>query len=363
MPKRLSSDKVLFATVAVLTVAGILMVGSASYYVAMKQTGSSYHFLVRQIVFGIVGMFLLYVIMNRDYRIYKKRWFIHTLLISIYALLLFVLTMPPINGTHRWIPLGFFSIQPSEFAKLAAIFFIAYWLERKKESSNELKEMYLPCMAVVGTMALLIIAEPDLGTAFSLMLTTCILFFLAGIRYKYIAFVAAVGSAVLAIMVIFTPYMIRRVISFLNPEADPLGDNYQLIQSLIAIGSGGITGKNFGAGQQKALFLPEPHTDFIYSVIGEELGLIGAIALLIAFLIILWRGVRIAVRAQDLFGYYIGMGITSMIVIQALLNIAVATGLVPTKGMTLPFISYGGSSLLVNLIGVGVILNISQHSS
>jgi cell division protein FtsW len=300
--------------------------------------------------------------MNRDYRIYKKKWIIHSFLVGIYALLLIVFTMPPVNGTQRWIPLGLFSIQPSEFAKLAAIFFVAYWLDQKKDSMDELKEVYAPCLAVVGTMALLIVLEPDLGTAFSLMLTTCILFFLAGIRYKYISIIGASALAVLAVMIMIAPYRIVRIISYLNPGGDPRGSNYQLINSLVAIGSGGITGKNFGAGLQKAFFLPEPHTDFIYSVIGEELGFIGTMLVLAAFFIILWRGVRISVRTQDRFGYFVAMGITSMIVIQALLNIAVAIGLVPTKGMPLPFISYGGSSLLANLIGVGVLLNISQHS-
>ncbi|MEW5806441.1 MAG: putative lipid II flippase FtsW [Acidobacteriota bacterium] len=363
MPKKLSSDKVLFITTTVLSIFGILMVGSASYYVAMKQMGNSYHFLIRQIIFVLAGMLLLYLIMNLDYRIYKKKWFINIFLIVTSALLLFVLTMPPIHGTRRWFSLGFFSIQPSEFAKLAAIFFVAYWLELKQHRQNDLKEIYGPCLLVVGGMSLIIAIEPDFGTAFILLLISGIMFFLAGMRYKQITIIGAAGLAAMALMVATAPYRISRIFAYLSPDADPLGSGYQLNQSLIAIGSGGITGKHFGSGQQKAFFLPDPHTDFIYSVVGEEFGLIGAVLVVVAFLVLLWRGVISSARIHDLFGYYLGMGITSMIVVQAFLNIAVATGLVPTKGITLPFISYGGSSIIVNLIGAGILLNISQHSS
>ncbi len=363
MPKKISSDRILFSTVAILSVFGILMVGSASYYVAMRYTGNPYHFLIRQMIYVITGMLLLYFIMNIDYRIYKKNWFVALSILAVSFLLIITLMGPEVNGTRRWIDLGFFYIQPSEFAKLAIILFIAYQLEKKKDSINDPLIAPIPCLCVVGFLSLLIAFEPDMGTAFILLMITFIMFFLAGLKYKYIAIAGLASLLAVIVMILIAPYRIIRILSFLNLRSDPLGADYQLEQSLIAIGSGGLTGKNFSAGLQKAYFLPEPHTDFIFSVIGEELGLLGAFVIISAFLIILWRAIRASIRTQDLFGYYIGVGITSMIVLQALINIGVALGLLPTKGMPIPFISYGGSSLFASFIGVGILLNISQQSA
>lgn len=363
MPKKITSDRTLFSTVVILSVFGILMVGSASYHVAMKFTGNPYHFLIRQMIYVIVGMFLLTFVMHIDYRKYKNKWFIAFSILSASVLLIMALMGPEVNGTRRWIDLGFFNIQPSEFAKLATILFIAFQLEKKRDNINNLLIAPIPCLSVIGFMSLLIAFEPDMGTALILLMIAFIMFFLAGLKYKYVTYTALSGMAVIIIMILFAPYRIVRILSFLHWRSDPLGADYQLVQSLIAIGSGGLIGKNFSAGLQKAYFLPEPHTDFIFSVIGEELGLIGACLVVAAFLIILWRAIRASVRAQDLFGYYIGIGITTMIVLQALINIGVVLGLLPTKGMPIPFISYGGSSLFASFIGVGILLNISQHST
>jgi cell division protein FtsW len=364
MPRKASSDRILFSTVVILSVFGILMVGSASYYIAMKFTGNPYHFLIRQLIFVIAGMLLLYGIMHFNYRNFRKTWLVVSSLIAVSLLLILALMGPEINGTRRWIDLGYFHIQPSEFAKLAIILFIAYQLEKKKDNVNDFLSTPIPCLSVVVFLSLLIAFEPDMGTALFLPLIAFIMFFIAGLKYKYVGYAAAGGVIAFATMVLIAPYRIIRILSFLGLRGDdPYGADYNIQQSLIAIGSGGIPGKSFTASLQKAYFLPEPHTDFIFSVIGEELGLIGAFLLLSAFLIILWRAIRTALKAQDRLGFYLGIGITSMIVLQAMINIGVALKLLPVTGMPIPFVSYGGSSLFASFIGVGILLNISKHSS
>ncbi len=364
MPRKVSSDRILFSTVAILAVFGILMVGSASYYVAMNHTGNPYHFLSRQLIFVIAGMLLLYAVMHFNYRNFRKTWIVVPFLCAVSVLLILALMGPEINGTRRWIDMGYFYIQPSEFAKLAIIIFIAYQLEKKKNNVNDLLSTPIPCLSVVAFLSLLIAFEPDMGAALFLPLIAFIMFFVAGLKYKYVGYAAAGGASAFAIMVLIAPYRIIRILSFLGLRGDdPYGADYNIQQSLIAIGSGGIPGKNFSAGLQKAYFLPEPHTDFIFSVIGEELGLIGTVLLVTAFLIILWRAVRISLRAQDQLGFYLGIGITSMIVLQALINMGVALKLLPVTGIPIPFVSYGGSSLFASFIGIGILLNISQHYS
>lgn len=364
MPRKASSDRILFSAVAILSVFGILMVGSASYYVAMRYTGNPYHFLIRQLIFVIAGMFLLYGVMHFNYRNFRKTWLVVSSLIAVSVLLILALMGPEINGTRRWIDMGFFYIQPSEFAKLAIILFIASQLEKKKDKVNDFLSTPIPCLSVVVFLSLLIALEPDMGTALFLFLIAFIMFFVAGLKYKYVGYAVAGGVIAFATMVLIAPYRITRVLSFLGLRGDdPYGADYNIQQSLIAIGSGGIPGKNFSAGLQKAYFLPEPHTDFIFSVIGEELGLIGAVLLVAAFLVILWRAIRTSLRAQDRLGFYLGIGIASMIVLEALINIGVALKLLPVTGIPIPFVSYGGSSLFASFIGVGILLNISQHSS
>ena len=212
-------------------------------------------------------------------------------------------------------------------------------------------------------MSGLILLEPDLGTAASLLMIVGAMVFAAGLNYRYLVGTALAAVPVLYLLIASSPYRLRRLLAFLNPEADPLGDGFQVMQSLIAVGTGGVLGRGLMGGVQKLFFLPEPHTDFIYAVIGEELGLLGATTVLVCFCVIAWRGVRIAVRAQDSFGSFLALGLTAMIAVQALVNISVVLGLLPTKGIPLPLVSSGGSSLLISLLGVGVLLNVSQHEA
>jgi len=264
---------------------------------------------------------------------------------------------------HRWIKLGPIQIQPSEIAKIALVLYLAYQITRREEAINDALGTLVPCAVVVGQLALLVYLEPDLGTAGLYALLTIILLFLAGLRWRYLFTAGGVGLAGLGLLILQAPYRVRRIMSFMSPDDDPLGAGFQVRQSILAVATGGVYGTSLGESRQKLFFLPEPHTDFIFSVISEELGLLGAIAVIVAFGVLFWRGVSAAAGAPDRGGYYLAMGITLWLVVQAMLNIGVALGVMPTKGVPLPFLSYGGSSLVVCLWGLGMLLNISQHSS
>jgi cell division protein FtsW len=309
----------------------------------------------------VLGLVALAVAMRIDYRTYRNEPFIWSLTAVVCMLLVLVLFSAPVNGARRWFNVGGLGIQPSEFAKIAAILFTALTLERRMHRIDELSYSLLPIAIVIGAMSGLILLEPDLGTAASLLMVVGTMVFAAGLNYRYLIGTAIAATPVLYLLIASSPYRLRRLLAFLNPEADPLGDGFQVMQSLIAVGTGGVFGRGLMGGVQKLFFLPEPHTDFIYAVIGEELGLLGATTVLLCFGIIAWRGVRIAMRTQDAFGSFIALGVTAMIAVQALLNISVVLGLLPTKGIPLPLVSSGGSSLLISLLGIGVLLNISQH--
>jgi cell division protein FtsW len=274
-----------------------------------------------------------------------------------------VLFSAPVNGTRRWLGIGGLGIQPSEFAKLACVFFTALILERRMHRIDELSYSMLPIAIVVGVLGGLILLEPDFGTAISLVLIVVAMVFAAGLNYRYIVGTVLVALPAIYVVLVSAPYRRRRLLAFWDPWADPLGDGFQIIQSLIAVGTGGLFGRGLMEGVQKLFYLPEPHTDFIFAVIGEELGLLGATGVLACFCLIAWRGLRISLRAQDSFGSFVALGITSMIVVQAFVNMSVVLGLMPTKGIPLPLVSAGGSSLLVSLLGTGVLLNISQHEA
>jgi len=274
-----------------------------------------------------------------------------------------VLFSPPVNHARRWFAIGGLGIQPSELAKLAAIFFIADTLERRMHRINEFNYALLPIAVVVGGIVGLILLEPDFGTSMSLLVIAAVMVFTAGVNYKYVFGLILCALPVVAVLVMGTAYRRQRVLTFLDPWRDPGGAGWQIIQSIYAVGTGGVWGKGLMNGVQKLFYLPEPHTDFIYSVIAEELGLIGATAVLLCFGVIAWRGLRVALRAPDTFGAFVALGVTTMMAVQAFFNISVALGLLPTKGIPLPFLSFGGSSLLINLLGMGILLNISQHSS
>jgi cell division protein FtsW len=300
--------------------------------------------------------------MRVDYRTYRNERLIWAMLAVAGVLLVAVLFARPVNGTRRWFGVGGFGIQPSELAKLAVIVFTALVLERRQSRINEITYSLLPIVFVAGTVTGLVLLEPDFGTAALLLAVVGLMVFTAGLGYRYLASAVLLALPVLAVVLIQAPYRVRRLLAFLDPWADPLGDGFQIIQSLIAVGTGGVIGRGLMAGVQKLFYLPEPHTDFIYAVLAEETGLAGAVVVLACFGVLAWRGLRAATRAPDAFGAFLALGLTMMLVLQAFVNMSVVLGLLPTKGIPLPLVSAGGSSLLINLLGIGVLLNISQHA-
>jgi cell division protein FtsW len=274
-----------------------------------------------------------------------------------------VLFSPPVNSARRWFAVGGLGVQPSELAKLVAIFFIAALLERRMHRINDLTYALVPIGLVVLALVGLIMLEPDFGTSMSLIIVASVMVFAAGLDYRYIVGAVLASLPVIYVVVMGSPYRRRRWEVFLHPWQDPLGDGFQIIQSLIAVGTGGVWGRGLMNGVQKLFYLPEPHTDFIYAVIAEELGLAGATLVTVCFCVIAWRGLRVALRAPDPFGAFLALGLTTMVAAQAFINISVVLGLMPTKGIPLPLVSNGGSSLLINLVGMGILLNVSQHAS
>ena len=363
MARKLKSDKILFIATLLLVCASIVMVYSASALVALERFQQPYLFLIKQGLWTVLGLAVLGIAMRIDYRAYRNETFIWAVLAVVGVMLVGVLFSAPINGTRRWFGLGGLGIQPSELAKIACVLFIALMLERRMHSIDEVSYSLLPIWIVVGALVGLILLQPDFGTAMSLLLIMTVMIFAAGLHYRYFIGSLLVALPVVYIVLVSAPYRRRRLMAFWDPWADPLGDGFQIIQSLIAVGTGGVFGRGLMAGVQKLFYLPEPHTDFIYAVISEELGLIGATAILVCFGVIAWRGLRIAVRAEDTFGAFVALGLTTMITVQAFVNMSVVLGLLPTKGIPLPLVSAGGSSLLINLLGMGVLLNISQHEA
>ena len=363
MARTLKYDKVLFTATMLLVFASIVMVYSASALVALERYQQPYLFVTRQVMWTVLGLALLALAMRIDYRTYRNDTFVWALLGLVTLMLTAVLFSAPINGTRRWFGLGGLGVQPSELAKIACVFFTALILERRMHRIDELSYSMLPIGIVVGLLGGLILLEPDFGTAISLLLIVVAMVFAAGLPYRYLVGAVLVALPAIYVVLVSASYRRRRLLAFWDPWADPLGDGFQIIQSLIAVGTGGLFGRGLMEGVQKLFYLPEPHTDFIFAVIGEELGLIGATGVLACFCLIAWRGLRISLRAQDSFGSFVALGITSMIVVQAFVNMSVVLGLMPTKGIPLPLVSAGGSSLLVSLLGTGVLLNISQHEA
>ena len=363
MARKLKSDSVLFTATLLLVGLSIVMVYSASAVVAMERTGRPYFFLTKQAMWAALGMAVLGVVMRIDYRTYRQPAFIWTSLVVVSLGLAAVLFSPPVNNARRWFAIGSLGVQPSELAKLIAIFFIAALLERRMHRINEVGYALAPIAIVIAALVGLILLEPDFGTSMSLVAIAGVMVFAAGLNYTYIVGAVLCALPPIALLVMGTAYRRQRVLTFLNPWEDPLGAGFQIIQSLIAVGTGGLWGRGLMNGVQKLFYLPEPHTDFIYSVISEELGLVGATAVLICFVVITWRGLRIALHAPDGFGSFLALGLTTMVAVQAFVNISVVLGLMPTKGIPLPFVSAGGSSLLINLVGMGILLNVSQHAS
>jgi len=363
MPKRMVFDRWLFFAAGSLAVFGVFMVGSAGNYEAMKSMESASGYLIKHLVFLCVGFAGLFAALSFPYRKLAARPVVMGALLATVSALIVVLAMPARGGSHRWFFAGPVQVQPSEIAKLAVVLFMAWTLSRKEERVNEFQAVGLPSLLVVGLVSGLIVIQPDLGTAVIVFSTAFVMLFVAGLGWRWIAGSVTAGTVFVLGAIVAEPYRMRRVMAFLNPDTEILGTNFQLNQSLIALGSGGLTGAGLGQGQQKAYYLYGAHTDFIYSVTGEEFGIIGTIGILLTFLVIFWRGVRAAWRAPDRFGFYLALGVTSMIVIQAFVNIGVCVGFLPTKGLPLPLVSYGGSSLVVSMTAIGVLLNVSQHSN
>jgi cell division protein FtsW len=363
MARTLKSDKTLFLLTTLLVGASIVMVYSASSVQAANKFQASYYFLAKQVVWSVLGFVLMFGAMQVDYHDYRRPAVIWSLLGVTGALLLAVFFEPRINGTQRWLSFRLFSLQPSELAKLSVIVFTAAILERRMHRIADLAYAVAPIAIVTFGLAGLVLLEPDFGTAVSIVLIAIAMLYASGLRYRHLltAFFAITPAAIA--LVVLKAYRFKRVLAFLDPEGTKLGDGFQLYQSLIALGSGGMIGRGLGGSMQKLFYLPEAHTDFIFSIIGEELGLIGTTVILGAFALLAWRGLRVALLAPDRFGSLLAVGITMMIAVQAMLNITVVTGLAPTKGLPLPFVSNGGSSLLINMVAMGVLLNISQQAS
>jgi cell division protein FtsW len=362
MARKLQSDKWLFLATLALICASVVMVYSASALVALERFQQPYLFVTRQMMWAAVGIAVLSIVMRIDYRTYRNDRIIWLLVGVVIVMLVAVLFSRPINGTRRWFGVGGFGIQPSELAKLIAVLFTALILERRRHRINELGYSLMPIAVIVGGLVGLILLQPDFGTAVSLLAVVTIMVFAAGISYRYLLGAALLALPALYVILMQADYRRRRLMTFMDPWADPLGDGFQIIQSLIAVGTGGVFGKGLMNGVQKLFYLPEPFTDFIFAVISEEMGLIGATLVVLCFCVIAWRGLRTAMRAPDSFGAFLALGITMMLVLQAFVNISVVLGLMPTKGIPLPLVSNGGSSMLINLLAVGVLLNISQHS-
>ncbi|NGP44343.1 stage V sporulation protein E [Bacillaceae bacterium SIJ1] len=361
--KKNTPDFFLFTVTMLLVAIGIIMVYSASAIWADYRFEDPFFFAKRQLLFAGLGVVALFLVMNIDYWNWRK-WAL-ILLIICFLLLLLVL-IPGVGlvrgGARSWLGVGAFSIQPSEFIKLAMIAFLARFLAARQKYIVEWRRGVLPALGLIFSAFGLIMLQPDLGTGTVMVGTCMIMLFIAGARIRHFVVLGVAGLAGFTALILSAPYRIQRITSFMDPWSDPLGSGFQIIQSLYAIGPGGLLGLGIGQSRQKYFYLPEPQTDFIFSIVAEELGFIGGFFVLLLFAFVLWRGVRIALGAPDMYGSLIAVGICTMIALQVAINIGVVTGLMPVTGITLPFLSYGGSSLTLMLVAVGVLLNVSKHA-
>jgi cell division protein FtsW len=352
-----------------LCLLGTVMIFSASAVTAEQQFGHSYHFVLRQVLWLVVGLLGMFGLMKLDYHKLREPAVVYTVLCLVLVMLVAALFMDKSHATHRWIKLGPAQIQPSELTKLAVILYLAWFLDLKRRGATGLEfrqkdliDTLLPAVAPILICVGLIVLQPDLGTSVDIVMIMTAILFVAGLSWKWIAVGVAAAAPVLFFLITQVSYRNARLISFLHPESDPQGAGFQLLQSLIAVGSGGFTGVGLMESKQKLFYLPEAHTDFIYAVICEELGFIGAAIVIALFAAYAWRGLRASFNAPDGFGRMLALGATAMVMFQSLINFAVVLGMMPTKGIPLPFVSYGGSSLLVMLLATGVLLNVAQQA-
>ena len=360
-----SGDFVLTILVLILVVFGVIMVFSSSYYSAINDTGDPYSYLKKDIIWAVLGLGAMLFCAMFDYRIYAKA----APAILVISLVLLALLFTPLgvdrNGAVRWIGVGDFTVMPGEIAKIAAIIFVAWYLSKDPKIIKSFTRGVLPLLGLIGLYFGLIILQPNLSTAITVSGIIIGMMFVAGLNTVYLGGIVALGAVGITFMILTDSdgYRLKRLTSFLDPFQDPLGDGYQVIQSLLALGSGGIFGVGLGKSIQKTLYLPEPQNDFIFAIIGEELGYVGCLLLIACYIILIWRGTHIALNAPDMFGTLLAAGITIMLAIQVVLNIAVVTSSMPPTGITLPFVSYGGNALMLFMGSMGILLNISRHSA
>jgi cell division protein FtsW len=362
MPRKASPDYWLFAIVLVLLGLGMVMVYSSSAILAGDRFRDQQFFLRKQGVWALVGLGVMWGVMAVDYR----RWRPHVLaVLAVAGVLLVLVLVPPfgqaINGTRRWLRWGPVSVQPTEFAKLALVLYLADFLARRQAVIASFWRGVVPPLVVTGAVAVLVMLQPDLGSSVTLACAVVCMLFVAGARMTHMGLIAAAALPVVVVAVLAARYRLRRIVTFWDPWADPRGAGFQIIQSYLALGGGGVLGRGLGESKQKLFYLPEPHTDFIFAIIGEELGFVGAALTVCLFGLLLWRGMRVGFRVADPFGALLAFGLTALLITQAAVNLGVVVGLLPTKGLPLPFVSSGGSSLLVAMAGVGLLLNISQR--
>ena len=340
------------------------MIYSASFVWAEYKFADPFKFVKMQSIFLFAGIILMYILSKIDYHIYFKY---ANLILFGCAILLILVLIPGIgtvrNGSRSWFGLGGFGIQPSEFAKIGLIIYVAKYLTNNDRLMKSIVRGVFPILFVIGFFFLLIMLEPDFGTAMVIVITLVVMIFISGVKISFFVKIGIIGLLGIVGIIIAAPYRIKRIVSFLNPWSDPLGSGYQIIQSLYAIGPAGLLGQGFLKSKQKYFYLPEPQTDFIFSIISEELGFLGILIVSTMFIVIFYRGISISLKAKDLFGKYLSFGLIFGLIIQSILNLMVVVGLIPVTGVTLPFLSYGGSSLLVSLASIGIVLNISRNKN
>lgn len=359
------SDRTLLSAVLLLLVISVVMVYSASSVVALTSYNDSAYFMKRQLLWAAAGLGVMALAMRLDHRLLSDRRVVLTLVVV--ALVLLAVTLVPgvgrvVNGARRWIRFGMVSFQASEPAKLALTIYLSYYISKKGDRLRDFKNGLVPAYVVTGVFMALVALQPDFGSAVTLAAVAGVMLFAGGANLLHMGGTLLAALPLVYAAVVYKAYRWRRITSYLNPWEDQDGAGYQIIQSFLAFGSGGLFGRGLGEGRQKLLFLPERHSDFIYAVIGEELGFVGALSVIVLFLVILWRGVRIALAAYDPFSRSLALGITFLITVQGVVNMGVVTGLLPTKGIALPLVSYGGSSLVVTMAALGVLLNISREA-
>ena len=357
-----SVDIVLLISVLLISIFGIVMIYSASYVWAEYKFNNPYKFVINQGVFFIIGIILMMIISKINYSKYYDK---SNILLIVCIILLILVLIPGIgsvrNGSRSWFGIGSFGIQPSEFTKLSLIIFTSKYLVNNEKALGNFRKGVLPILIILFLSFGLIMLQPDFGTGMIIVMSIIGLLFVGGVDFKFFLKLGLIGVFGIVGLIVIAPYRLKRILSFLDPWSDPLGSGFQIIQSLYAIGPGGLFGFGFLNSRQKHFYLPEPQTDFIFSIISEEFGFMGILIVSILFIVIIYTGFKIAKRSNDLFGKYLAFGITFQIAFQALLNLMVVVGLIPVTGVTLPFLSYGGSSLLITLCSIGILLNISRQ--